>query len=63
MNSTKKGSFPRWIFAIIAIGALLASGLFMGIISVEGVSTVRLVQAAGFGLLGLIMFWGAVHSN
>jgi len=59
MSIEKKGKFPRWIFAVIAIGGLLASGLYLGILSVEGYSILRLIQALGFGIMGLIMFWGA----
>jgi hypothetical protein len=55
--------FPRWIFAVIAIGGLLASGIFLGILSVEGVSPARVLQAAGFGLLGLLMFWGGYNKQ
>jgi len=58
MNKTKL-EFPRWIFAVIAIGGLLASGLFLGIMSVEGYNFLRLAQALGFGVVGLVMFWGA----
>ncbi len=59
METSRKRSFPRWLFAIIAIGGLLASGIYIGIMSVEGFVGMHLAQAAGFGLLGLIMFWGA----
>lgn len=58
-----KNRVPWWLFAIIAIGALLASGIYLGIMSVEGFTRIRILQAAGFGLLGLIMFWGAIHSR
>ena len=61
MTNTEKHSFPRWIFAVIASGGLMASGIYLGIISVEGVTSIRLVEAIGFGLLGLIMFWGAIQ--
>lgn len=54
---------PWWLFAIIAVGALLASGIHLGIMSVEGLTGIRLVQAVGFGLLGLIMFWAATHRH
>lgn len=53
--------FPWWLFGIISIGALLASGIFIGIMSVEGLTAPRIAQAAVFGLLGLVMFWGATH--
>lgn len=63
MEETGKRAFPRWIFAIIAAGGLLAAGIFIGIMSVEGVSGLRLAQAAGFGLMGLVTFWGALQSG
>jgi hypothetical protein len=62
MQDSKKRSFPRWLFAILAIGGLVAAGIYLGIISVEGVTSGRLIQAAAFGLLGLTMFWGALHT-
>ena len=60
MEKISKESFPRWLFAILATGGLVASGIFIGIMSVEGFTGVRLLQAAGFGILGLLMFWGAL---
>jgi len=61
MEKTRNESFPKWIFAILAIGGLLASGIFLGIMSVEGFTNLRLAQAIGFGLMGLIMFWGTIQ--
>jgi len=61
MENTAKGSFPRWIFGLIAVGALLASEVYIGIMSIEGLTNMRMVQGIAFGLLGLIMFWGATH--
>lgn len=62
-NETSKNTFPRWLFAILAIGGLLASGVYIGIMSAEGFSILHFAQAAGFGLLGLLMFWGAIHQR
>jgi len=59
----KKQRFPRWLFVVIAVGGLLASGLFLGILSVEGATTARILQTAGFGLLGLVMLWGALNGQ
>lgn len=59
MKDKGKRSFPRWLFAILAICGLVASGIYLGILSIEGFSALRLAQAAGFGILGLLMFWGA----
>ena len=54
---------PWWLFGVISIGALVATGIYVGIMSVEGTTGIRLAAAAGFGLLGLIMFWGATHQG
>lgn len=61
MKENKQQSFPWWLFAIIAIGGLLASGVYLGIMSVEGFAGMRIAQAAGYGVMGLIMFWGAIQ--
>jgi hypothetical protein len=63
MEDTRKGSFPRFLFAIIAIGGLLASGIYLGIMSVEGYAGLHLAQAVGFGMMGLLMFWGAIKTR
>ena len=52
---------PWWLFAVIAAGALLASGVFLGTMSIEGPTATRIIQAVGFGVLGLTMLWGATH--
>jgi hypothetical protein len=54
---------PWWLFGIISAGALLASGIYVGVMSVEGASGIRLSEATAFGLLGLTMFWGAIHQG
>ena len=59
MDKNKKQDFPRWLFAFLAVGGLMASGIFLGIISIEGYTFMRLAQAVGFGIMGLLMFWGA----
>ena len=58
-----KRRVPWWLFAVIAVGALLASGIYLGIASVEGPATGHLVRAVVFGVLGLVMLWGATHSS
>jgi hypothetical protein len=63
MEKATTQSFPRWLFAILAIGGLLASGIYLGIMSVEGYAGAHLAQAIGFGLMGLVMFWGAIQSR
>jgi hypothetical protein len=60
MENAESGVFPRWLFALIAIGGLLASGIYIGIMSLEGITGARFIQAAAYGVLGLLMFWGAL---
>jgi len=59
----KKSQLPWWIFGLIAIGTLIASGIFIGIMSVEGMETMDLVKAIGYGVVGLLMFWGALNKR
>ena len=63
MQKSEDKLFPWWLFAILAIGGLLACGIHIGIMSIQGVSLLRLAQAIGFGILGLVMFWGATHNH
>lgn len=56
-------SFPRWLFVLLAIGGLLASGIYIGVMSVAGFAYFRLLLAIGYGVFGLVMFWGALHSR
>lgn len=61
MRNSRTRTFPRWLFAILAIGGLLASGIFIGVMSIEGLSGMRLAQSIVFGLMGLMMLWGAIQ--
>jgi hypothetical protein len=60
MAEDRSKSPPRWLFSILAVGALVACGIYLGMIRVEGVSTGHVIRAAGFGVLGLLMLWGAL---
>jgi len=59
---TKRGVRPplRWLFTILTVGALLASGIYLGMIRIEGASTGHIVRAVGYGAFGLLMLWGAI---
>jgi hypothetical protein len=59
----KKSQLPWWIFGVIAIGTFIASGIFIGIMSVEGMETTDLLKAIGYAIVGLLMFWGAVNKR
>jgi hypothetical protein len=63
MENNGKQSLPRFLFAILAIFGLLASGIYIGIMSIQGFSGMRLVVSIGFGILGLLMFWGALSRD
>ena len=58
-----KSRVPWWLFAVIAAGALLASGVYVGVMSVDGSTGVRMLKGVGFGVIGLIMLWGATHDR
>lgn len=54
---------PWWLFALISIGAFIAAGIFIGIMSIEGITTLKFIQTVVFGILGLIMFWGTKNKS
>ena len=51
---------PRWLFAVLAVGGLLASGIYLGIMRLDGASTWNVVRAILFGVFGLLMLLGAM---
>ena len=60
MAERKLGPPPRWVFAILTVGAFLASGVYLGMIRVEGATTGDVIRAAAFATLGLFMLWGVM---
>jgi hypothetical protein len=63
MNQNNSRTLPRWLFLLLAIGGAWASGIYLGKITVTGTSTGLLAPTIGFGLLALIMAWGAYASR
>lgn len=55
MNFRPGGGPPRWVFTVIMAGALIACGVYLGMMRIEGASTGNVVRAAGFALLGALM--------
>ena len=51
---------PRWLFAILATGTLVSSGLYIGMIRLQGPTAAHLARAVGFGVVGVLMLCGAV---
>lgn len=43
----------RWLFFVISVGALISSGIYLGIGSSAGFLTGRILRAVIFGLLGI----------
>jgi len=60
MGERRIKSPPRWFFSILAVGAFVACGVYLGIIRADGVSTGHVIRAVGFGVLGLLMLWGVL---
>jgi hypothetical protein len=54
---------PRWMFLLLSIGGSWASGIYLGKISIEGASTGHLIPMISFGILGLIMAFGAISER
>jgi len=51
---------PRWFFSILSVGGFIACGIYLGMIRVEGASAGHVIRSVGYGVLGLLMFWGVV---
>ncbi len=60
MAKQGRRTLPRWLFAILTVGGLLASGIYLGIIRIDGASTGVVLRAVGYGIFGLLMLWGAM---
>ena len=63
MEKSRAKSFPRWAFLLLSIGGFWASGIYLGKISIEGASTGYLIPMICFGVLGVIMVWGALSEG
>ena len=51
---------PGWFFAILTVGGLLASGLYLGMMRVEGATAGHVLRATAYGVFGLLMLWGVL---
>jgi len=60
MEKKQAKALPRWIFTLLAIGGAWASGIYLGKITIEGVSTGLLIPVVGFGIMVFLMAWGAL---
>jgi len=56
-------SFPRWLFVILSLAGAWGSGIYLGKITVQGAILESLIPAIGFGILALLMGWGAVSNR
>ena len=54
---------PRWMYLFLTIGGAWASGIYLGKITIEGASTGLLIPMIGFGVMSLIMAWGALSER
>jgi len=60
MGTHEKRTPPKWFYSIIAVTALIACGIYLGMIRVEGSTAGNVIRAAGFGVIGLATFCMAV---
>lgn len=51
------------MFLMLSIGGAWASGIYLGKITIEGTSTGLLIPMICFGVMGLIMAWGALSER
>jgi hypothetical protein len=63
MEKKKVAAFPRWMFVLLAIGGAWASGIYVGKASVTGFSVGSLIPEIAFGVMSLIMAWGALATD
>jgi len=55
MQESKRNNPPKWMFAAIAGGAFMASGIYIGIFTAKGFIDDHLAKAILFCVLGLLM--------
>ena len=60
MNEKRKKTLPWWLFAPLAMGGFITSGINIGIMSLDKLTVVHLSQAIVFGIFGILMSWGAL---
>ncbi|HEY48360.1 MAG: hypothetical protein AMJ88_12730 [Anaerolineae bacterium SM23_ 63] len=60
MEENRVRKFPRWGFVLLSIAGSWASGIFLGQVSIEGVSINDLVRVIAFGAFSLLMACGAI---
>jgi hypothetical protein len=51
------------MFLLLSVGGGWASGIYLGKITIEGTSTGLLIPMISFGVMGLIMAWGALSER
>jgi hypothetical protein len=51
------------MFFLLSIGGAWASGIYLGKMTIEGTSNGLLIPMIAFGVIGLIMAWGALSDR
>ena len=54
MATKKKNQPPSWLYLFLAVGSLLASGIYIGIMGRAGFTTWDFIRAVIFGALGIL---------
>lgn len=60
MQKSRSRIPPRWMYTLLSIGGAWASGIYLGKLTIAGASTGLLIPLICFGVMGLIMAWGAL---
>jgi len=63
MEKSRVRTPPRWMYLLLSIGGAWASGIYLGKASIEGLSGASWVPIIGFGVLSLLMAWGALSDR
>ena len=63
METKKKKQPPSWLYLFLAVGSLLASGIYMGIMGRVGFSTWDFIRALIFGSLGILWLYMSRHTQ
>jgi hypothetical protein len=60
MGVNKNRRPPQWLFTVVAAGGFWASGVYVGMMRAGDATSGGIARAAAFGILGVLMLWGAL---
>jgi len=63
MNNKQSQSPPRWLFLVLTVGSLLASGIYIGKIVFLDATIGSILRAVIFGVLGVLWLYMSQRSD